>query len=316
MSPEQSHHTRTFAGSWPRLGALFLDLLLLGAIGAAAGALFGDDFSQLGAWGRLLGFCVAAVYFGTLNSRITGGQTPGKRLLRIKVVDKDGAPLSVPQSVVRFLPLGATWLLNNAPLGDTGLAAPWIYLIHVSVIGVGLSVAYLFFFNRSTRQVLHDIAAGSYVVPAVSAGTVEAAELPRVHLWVCATLLLTSGAALFLATDPGATDPYPSLTRIRQRVTAETWVADANVFKGTSTTSTDQGTNTINYLQITARLRSPDSADAARAKQLATVAMSEDSSLHELDLIRVSLAYGYDIGIAGGWSSHDFAYSPARWLEQ
>lgn len=212
MSPEHSRQTQTFAGSWPRLGALFLDSLLLGAIGAAAGALFGEDFSRLGAGGRLLGFFVAAAYFGTLNSRITGGQTPGKRLLGIKVVDKDGAPLSIPKSVVRFLPLGAAWILNNAPLGDMGLAPPWIYRIHVSVIGVGLSVAYLFTFNRTTRQVLHDIAAGSYVVPAASTGPVEAAELPRVHLWVCATLLMTSGAALYVATDPAATDPYPSLS--------------------------------------------------------------------------------------------------------
>ena len=92
----------------------------------------------------MLGFSVAIVYFGTLNSRITGGQTLGKRLLKIKVVARDGTPLSVPKSFLRFLPLGAPWFLNHAQLPDSALFSIWSYAVSIMIVGLGLSVVYLF----------------------------------------------------------------------------------------------------------------------------------------------------------------------------
>jgi len=316
MSPDQSNNTRTIAGFWRRLGAFFLDCLLLGAIGAVAGILLIDEFVRLGPWGRLVGFCVALVYFGALNSRLTGGQTLGKRLLKVKVVGKDGSPLPVPKSFLRFLPLGAAWFLNNAQFSDSVLLSPWLYVFAVAIFGIGLSVVYLFIFNKTTRQSLHDVMVGSYVVSATSAGPVEAASLSRVHLAVCAVLLIASGITPYITKGFDASEPFLSLLNVQRSVGSEPWVVHAKVQKGTSTTSTGKGTNTSTYLNVTAYLKDSDIQSTERAKQLATLALSADSSSRTLNIIQVNLVYGYDIGIASVWNSHNHARTPAGWLAQ
>jgi len=50
------------------------------------GATLFDQLSHLGGWGRLVGFCIAILYFGTLNSVVGKGQTLGKRILKIHVI--------------------------------------------------------------------------------------------------------------------------------------------------------------------------------------------------------------------------------------
>lgn len=316
MSPDQSSNTRAIAGFWRRLGAFLLDCLLLGAIGAAAGFFLVDEFVRLGPWGRLLGFCVALVYFGTLNSRLSGGQTSGKRLLKIKVVGKDGSPLSISRSFLRFLPLGAPWFLNNAQFSDSVLLSPWLYVLAVAIFGIGLSVVYLYIFNRATRQSLHDIMVGSYVVSAASVGPTDAASTSRVHLGVCVVLLVASGVTPYFTKGLAASEPFLSLLKIQRSVGSEPWVIHAKAQKGTSTTSTDQGKNTTTYLNVTAYLKDSDVENAERAKQLATLALSADSSAHTLNIVQVTLVYGYDIGIASVWHSQSHAHTPAEWLAQ
>ncbi len=177
-------------GGW--CGAFFLDGLVLGAVGWAAGLFPSDQFVHMGPWGRLLGFCVALPYFGLLNSRVGGAQTLGKRALGIKVVGRDGALLSVPRSVARYLPLGVAWSLNGAQIPDTVQASFWLYALSAVVFGVGLSIVYLFVFNRATRQSLHDLLVGSFVVQASATEPVKGPPLWRVQMAVCGAFLLGS----------------------------------------------------------------------------------------------------------------------------
>lgn len=316
MSPDPPSNTLAIAGFWQRLGAFFLDCLLLGAVGAAAGFFLFDEFVRLGPWGRLVGFCVALAYFGTLNSRFSGGQTLGKRLLKIKVVGKDGSPLPAPKSFLRFLPLSAPWFLNNAQFSVSALLSPWLYILTIAIFGIGLSLVYLYIFNRATRQSLHDIMVGSYVVPAASLGPVDAASTPRVHLGVCVVLVVASGVTPYFTKGLVAREPFMSLLNIQRRVGSEPWVFHASVQKGTSTTSTDQGKDTTTYLNVTAYLPDSDIASPERAKRLATLALSADSSARTLNIVQVTLVYGYDIGIASVWHSHNHARTPAQWLAQ
>ena len=146
MSTEQSTEPRILASLWRRLGAFFLDCLFLGAIGLAIGSFFVQRLVDLGPWGRLLGFAVAITYFGAFNSNLGKGQTLGKRLLKIKVIGRDGTSLSLPKALLRFVPLGVPWFLNNAQFPESVLLSPSIYALSVGVFGVGLSVVYLYFF--------------------------------------------------------------------------------------------------------------------------------------------------------------------------
>jgi hypothetical protein len=57
------------SGFWRRVGTLFIDAFILGVFGLLLGLLFSQQFVGLGGWGRAIGFPIAAVYFGILNSR-------------------------------------------------------------------------------------------------------------------------------------------------------------------------------------------------------------------------------------------------------
>lgn len=313
MSPGQSDNTGTVAGFWRRIIAFTLDCLLIGTIGAAAGFVLVDEFALLGPWGRLVGFFVALVYFGSLNSRLSGGQTLGKRLLKIKVVKRDGSPLCLTSSFLRFLPLGAAWFLNNAKFSDSVLMSPWIYALSVAIFGIGLSIVYLCIFNRATRQSVHDIMVGSYVVSAAAAGQVAAAKLARLHLGVCIALVVAAGVTPYFTNRLAASEPLLTLLKIQRSVAAEPWVVRAEVWQETSINLTDQGQSNTR-LSITAFLKDSDTENAERAKQLANLALSLDSSTHTLSIIQVTLVYGYDIGIASSWHGHNHAYPPEEWL--
>ena len=80
------------ADIYSRLGALLVDAIILGCIGLLLGLIFESVFVKLGDWGQLVGVIILLLYFGIGNSQRAGGQTLGKKLLKIRVVDKRGIP--------------------------------------------------------------------------------------------------------------------------------------------------------------------------------------------------------------------------------
>jgi uncharacterized RDD family membrane protein YckC len=115
MDDTETLPDRAICGFWSRLLAIGLDCVTLVVAGYALGLLFGDQFAQMGRWGRLVGFGIALVYFGVLNSCVGGGKTLGKRLMGIRVVGEDGRCISTPRSLVRSAILSSIYFLP--PLG-------------------------------------------------------------------------------------------------------------------------------------------------------------------------------------------------------
>src|SRR4051812_30504577 len=101
------------AGVWRRLGAFVLDGLGGGGPLLFLGFAAYDWAVALGQAGRALGFAVALAYFGALNSTLGGGQTLGKRLLGLRVVDRQGQRITLPRSLLRCLVLWVPWFLNG-----------------------------------------------------------------------------------------------------------------------------------------------------------------------------------------------------------
>ncbi len=93
------------ANFWRRVGALFIDTLILGVVGFLLGLAFESTFVQIGGWGRFIGFVIALVYFGVMNSKLTDGQTIGKRLLNLRVVDSENKTISLVRSTLRYIVL-------------------------------------------------------------------------------------------------------------------------------------------------------------------------------------------------------------------
>lgn len=66
-------------GFWRRIFALFIDTLILGAVGFVLGLLFENILVQIGSFGRLIGFSIALLYFGIMNSVICRRPNPREK---------------------------------------------------------------------------------------------------------------------------------------------------------------------------------------------------------------------------------------------
>ncbi len=127
------------AGFWRRFAATLIDGLLYGIPVALLVALLEDGYEQNTSNG--LTWLVGLVYYSYFEG--STGQTPGKRLLGIRVVDagaSDGRPIGYGRAAIRFL---------------------------MSVIsGLALLIGYLWMLWDREKQTWHDKVASAYVVPA------------------------------------------------------------------------------------------------------------------------------------------------------
>ena len=310
MNSKSTVDAGAFAGFWQRLGAFAIDVLVIAMVGLAIGRFFVDELVQIGAWGRLIGFVVAGLYFGILNSKLTGGQTPGKRLLNIKVVSRDGAPLPLPTSLLRYIPLGLPWFLNNAQFPMDWLMSPLLYLLALLIFGLGLACIYLFIFNRPSRQVLHDLVAHSYVVRAEAVGAVVVAPTRQVHLIVAGVLIAISAALPLVSKMLIHQEPFAGLLAAYQSASAEPSVYNVQVSKGWSSTSNGQ----VTYVTVQASIHDPAVDDVQRAKRLARRVIEADPSVKSVDVIQVVMVYGYDLGFTSYSTSQTHSNPPAAWL--
>src|SRR5262249_47264486 len=118
------------AGFWRRLDAFAVDCLVLAVPAMFLGLALFDLAESLGGAGRLIGAIAALLYFGVMNSRLGGGQTFGKRLLGLRVVDRSGDLLSPARSIVRFLVFSAPYFLNSLWFDvDPAAMGPELFLL-------------------------------------------------------------------------------------------------------------------------------------------------------------------------------------------
>lgn len=298
------------AGIWRRLGAFVVDGVLLGVVGVLAGVVFYEDFVSLGGWGRLIGFAVALAYLGVMNSRLGAGQTLGKRLFKLRVVGADGAPLPLRKALLRSLVLAVPWFLNGAPFPADLLASPLLYVLSLAIFGLGGAILYLLFFNRGTRQSLHDLLAGSYVVNADATAPIAKTPLWRTHAMVVGVILAAATLAPFITSRLATQEPFVALMKVFNALNAEPGIVRATVSEGWTSGGGEQTT----YLLINAFLDTPDIQDARLAQRLARVAIANDTTVLDLQIVQVVLIYGYDIGIAAAHRSQAYRYPPKEWI--
>ncbi len=120
-----------YAGFWLRLGAGFIDFLLLGTI---VGTLY--YFFKAPAIWLPSGLAISFTYYVSFWWRY--GQTPGKMAAGIKVIEEGGLPVS--------------W--------QTAVRRGWGYL----VTGLTLSAGFVMVAFDGKKQALHDKIANTYVV--------------------------------------------------------------------------------------------------------------------------------------------------------
>ncbi len=196
------------AGFWRRTIAFFIDCIVLGLLSAGVFYISPDFWSDHYYPGVLAGFLLWMVYFGLTESSVLGGQSMGKIVMGIWIVDQSGQALSDTKLIVRTLLIGVPLTLNQVELPPSLIGnLPVTVILSVVILGFILANAYLMIFNRTNRRCLHDEWTGAYVVRK-EFGEKTAEKTPKLHQYISLAILFVPGiAALFDSTDVDSVVP-------------------------------------------------------------------------------------------------------------
>ena len=319
-APVDEAATAPFAGFWRRVAAFLVDGVILGLIGYALGLLLFDTFVRMGPWGRCVGFAVALAYFVPQESGRGGGQSLGKRLLRIRVVDAQGRALSPARGAARFAVFGIPYFLDGAvlPMNVATFAGgvPFAAL----ALGGMLALAYLLVFNRRTRQSLHDLAVGAFVV--------LASERPRLapgpgparawggHRVIAGALIALAGATPLMFPALMRIPMFADLQVLYLRLAAQPELRSVNVFESAGRVYGVEYSGVRRELLIHATIATPLVDYVPLSTRLAGIALQVYPAAVREDRIVVRLAHGFDIGIAASWSVNELALRPEQWADR
>jgi uncharacterized RDD family membrane protein YckC len=292
-----------------------VDALLLGIVGHAIGTAFFERLSQLGPWGRLVGFSIGLVYFACFDSRIASGQSIGKRLLKIRVIDSKGNAISFNKALLRSTIFLVPCFLYG--LRTPEAQTPWIMSVaeFFVVYWIGGSTLYCIMFNRPARQGLHDLAVGTYVTSTSETNPVRAGSIAITHWAILAILLI--GATLGAETLNDTIEkrpPFPQLredARLIEQLSCVQRARVKDVHRYASINKSKKGDLILDII-----LQSKPASPSGFADDAAKMVLQHDQSAENCDRLIVRLYQGYDIGIAQAWRHQEFTYTPADWSQQ
>ena len=178
---------------WRRGLAFLIDSIILGIAGFFIANAFFNIFVSLGPYARFLGYAIAVFYYGYFNSEKHKGQTPGKSIMKIRVVNGRGEPISFETSLIR-----AAFLMLPLTLKQIGPAIPAEYdapnqflaMLNFLITCLGTGIIYFFLFNRGTKQSLHDLICGTFVIKAATEGPPDNKGVWKGHYCIYGSLIL------------------------------------------------------------------------------------------------------------------------------
>jgi uncharacterized RDD family membrane protein YckC len=306
------------SGFWRRFFAWLLDVIILGVIGQIIGVVFSSFLFSIGPYGRPIGLLFTIPYFGIMNSKIGGGQTLGKRIMKIAVRNKDNEPIELWRSIVRILLIALPSLFNGwaVPVFQNLIVTWFLTLI---VFGLGGAIFYTMVFNRKARQGIHDLLLGTYVVHLHEKPIESFPTTPRIHwivssIWIgilaIGILVISAVAPSFISKTPLA--PVMSLYNILQD--------DPRFFSVGVNSNTFYGSNgkTSHSLIITAwykgKLAENDRKEVVES--IVKTVLENAENIDNYDGIQVKITSAYDIGIATANLSMSFSDSIEGWRKQ
>ena len=300
------------AGLWRRIGACLIDGILLFLIGQAAGLVLYQQFSALGPWGVFVGVFITLVYFAVTQSSLGGGQSPGMRIMGLKVVSATGGMLGIAAACLRAAIFCLVFFLNGVVI-NLGPNKEWEWLnmgLLVLMFGLIFSIFYLLMFNRRTRQSTHDLAVGAFVVRAGSGKL----RLPQTSIWrghagfIAAAVIVFAGIALVSRQLVFKTELGPLVSAL-DKLQALPGMQGCSIFLMT----TYVGNETRKYLSISATVDASLPDPQVFAQSMAQTVLNNYPEAFRQPMIVVSLRSGYNIGIASRWNITNFANTPEQW---
>jgi len=289
--------TRYIAGFWRRSFAFLIDIVLVSIPCFLLGSVFYSFFSSSSGWAAAIGLAIALPYFAILGSSMGNGQTLGQRWTGIEIVDAQG----------NHLPLGKSLLRYSILLVSLGFANTFLPAYMAWPVAVALSaIIYLYLFNTRTRQSLHDLATGSFVVKAPGVGAVGERRLWLGHWAILGALGIVGIVSVTLIMR---TAPMAEITAARRAL------LDTGEFQEVGVALQTRLPGDTTDLQLTVKYRSKPKDYAKAAKEIITIVEGADPLASQQDFISVNFKEGFNVGLANYSMTKRVSHTPQQWAE-
>lgn len=298
---------------WTRIWAMLLDSLILGIFGYILGLIFNTFFISLGENAKIIGWIISLLYLTLLNSKINNGQTLGKKIMKIQVVDIHGHLISLKTSFIRALVYTTPFFLNGFKIKGTSLFSPVNVIQGMIIFTVGLGIIVFYIFNKTTRQSLHDIAAKTYVVKMQRSENISfMPKIEKLPYYITGGifLLIVCGSVYSLNSNSTLTKLVPMYEEILQQDHVTNASVSMNPLIG--------GNKENKHYTYTVRINIdeiPQDQSISNPELQETVKAFIKSSAYESDqdILNVMVVSGYNIGIASKYQSFNFFKPISEW---
>jgi uncharacterized RDD family membrane protein YckC len=312
LNEQREISTKMVAGFWIRVIADFFDFAIISIFGLLLSVFAENWLMTLGGKGAWIGLLICSVYFVPMQSRFGDGQSFGKRLMNIQILDLQGQPLSLWSSFLRYLVVSfvayfsvLSGIIDLKPDSTLNSIVPPILLTIWLLAFFG---CYILMPLHPLKRGLHDLIANSIVVyrnqfnATVVSRLNDPGKIRRAYaiVGVLSAVVFMAGAwnfsALTASMIPRNETPAQTQDLYRQ-LEATGKLQSPYVFVDTST----KGLSITRTLILNAVYVGPAKQTREDLKPLFDLAFkairSHFKELSQYDKLRVVLSFGYDIGI-------------------
>ena len=314
---------------WSRFGAYLLDILVLGITGLILGLFLGDTFVHMGGQSMLVGFFIALLYFGLGNSAIFNGQTLGKKIVNLQVVDNEMETLSIQKSVLRALIFTVPYFFLNYKLDGWSEFSIFYMTKGIFFLTFLILLPIHLILNTPTRQAIHDLIMGTYVVSREAFPGQQLSKsksLPTIITGSLAIVIL--GLIIFMNSGKNKiSSTIEELKPLKEQIDKIDKIGNSSLSRNSSSFKkfgSDDYISKNEYLKLNLSLREnliynlrPDNIeDLDFVKEAVRIILEDYSDINNLNYIQVNLIYGYNIGIYKSSNSIGFSNSIDNWREK
>jgi hypothetical protein len=208
------------------------------------------------------------------------------------------------------------FFVNGAPIHMALLQSGRGIVFSEIVFGLGAAILYLIVFNAKTRQSLHDLVAGSYVVRVGS----EAADKPKIwggHYVVVALIFILVGVVPILVGNMIKNWLGDEIFAAHEAIQQQPEVATASVLAGqTVFWDNKNGQRVVTGVSVNIRLNRRVENFDAEADKLVGILLQKYPEAGTKDSIGIMLTSGYNLGIWSWSSGQGFSHSPEQWRQR
>jgi hypothetical protein len=173
---------------------------------------------------------------------------------------------------------------------------------------------YLYVFNRKTRQSLHDLVVGTFVVRGEGSGQFTAGTIWRPHLVIVGFLFLVVIGLSFASASLLKKGVFSNILLVQEKLQSSGKVRWATVNVGKTWFDHDGVRQEASFLQSAVVWKVRPGDYQAAADEMASIILANYPDIDKEDSLGVTICYGYDIGISHVWITQSFHKSPQQWI--